>query len=174
MSAAAAQKESPDRTALKAVVVYSDFDFASHATALLERVAFQADAALQWEVKPWRLDILKHVSLAEIAGTESVDADMIVLALAETDFPSEELMAWLEHWAARRQIVDAAVVLLCPGQDAASTALGAQLQQLAALCGFTFLGEARSEESSAPTLSQPEFPLTPDFPRMPDHWGLND
>lgn len=175
MSAVAAQKENFDETAMKAVIVYDDFAFATRAAAMLERAAVPTGESWQWDFKPWRLDILSRLPLAEIADGEAVDANVIVLALAETHWPPAELMAWLEYWATHRQIEDAAVLLLAP----ASTPLGVQLKQFAAVCGFTFLCEGRDAENPESVLAQPELPLPPasppvDLPRIPDHWGLND
>ena len=169
-------------TTLKAVMIYDDLNFAAHAAATLERVAGHADQALKWDVKPWRLDVLRQLSLAGIAEAEAVDADLIVFALSETHFPPDVLLNWLEHWAARRKIEDAAVMLLHPARDAAPAPLASRLQRFAKARGLTFMGghEVWPDEPSGVLLRQqqtfavPDFPPVSEYPQSPDHWGLND
>ncbi|HUA69214.1 MAG TPA: hypothetical protein VMA13_11760, partial [Candidatus Saccharimonadales bacterium] len=64
MNAVALPKSSPYGTVLKAVIIYDDFDSATRATALLERVAVRADEGMKWDIKPWKLDVLKQPTLA--------------------------------------------------------------------------------------------------------------
>jgi hypothetical protein len=59
---------------LPGVVIYDDFDFAARAAALLDRAAIRTDEAMKWDVKPWRLNVLKQPSptaaLGEILGAD--------------------------------------------------------------------------------------------------------
>ncbi len=96
MNAIAIRDERLIEMTLKATVIYDDFDFATRAAALLERVALRVHEAMKWDVKPWRLDVLKQSSLAEVAGAEAADADLIVFALSKTHSPPPELTVWLE------------------------------------------------------------------------------
>ena len=84
MNAIATHEKRLFEMTLKAAVIYDDFDFAARAAALLERVAIRADEAMKWDVKPWRLDVLKEPSLADTALDETADADLIVVALRKT------------------------------------------------------------------------------------------
>jgi hypothetical protein len=182
MNAVSATNENLFAATLKSVMVYDDFNFAAHAAAMLEWVAGQADQNLKWDVKPWRLDLLRQLSLTELAEAEAADADLVVLALTEPQSPSDDLLNWLEHWAARREIEDAAVMLLYPVRDAAPAPLAERLQQFAGARGLTFMGghEVWPDKSSATFIRQQrafdatEFPPVTEFPRISDHWGLND
>ena len=168
---------------LKATVIYDDFNFATRAAALLERAASRVREAMQWDVKPWRLDVLKQSSLAEAAVAEAADADLMVLALSKTHSPPAELTVWLEHWEALRQIQDPAVMVLSPGEHPAATPLWRELKQFAGRHGLAFLSshDVREKGDSMQFVHQlwqrrqpdpPSFELLADSPRPPRHWGI--
>jgi hypothetical protein len=188
MNAIAMQEERLFEMTLKAAVIYDDFDFAARAAALLERVAIHADEAMKWDVKPWRLDVLKSSSLANAALGETADADLIVVALYQTHSPPDELLGWLESWAVKRQTVDAAVMVLCPEENAASTPLWRELKEFAERHGLPFLGSRilRDDGDSMDFVhglwqqEQPPQPVVPtlelfaESSRPPRHWGINE
>ena len=86
---------------LKATVIYDQFEFATRATALLERVAARVHEAVKWDVTPWRLDLLKSSALAEAALAEAAEADLLVFALSRTPAPPAEFTVWLEDCGPR-------------------------------------------------------------------------
>ena len=184
MNAIAIQNESLFEMTLKATVIYDDFDFATRAAALLERVAIRVHEAIVWDVKPWRLDVLKQAALAETAITEAADADLLVFALRETDSPPAELMMWLEDWGARRRIEDTAVMLLTPGERAAATPFWHELKEFAARQGLDFLSshEVRKDGDSMRFIHQlwqrrqPAAVLEQlaNSPHPTRHWGFNE
>jgi hypothetical protein len=170
---------------LKATIIYDDFDFATQAAALLERAAIRVRETITWDVKPWRLDVLKQSSLAEAAEVEAADADLIVFALSKTHSPPLELTEWLERWAAHRQIEDAAVMALFPDEPAAATPLWRELEQFAERYGLDFLSSQNVRENGDSMqfihqLWQRRLPaalafgLPADPPRPPRHWGINE
>jgi len=170
---------------LKAAVIYDDFDFAARAAALLERVAVRTDEAMQWNVKPWRLDLLRSSSLADAALDEAADADLIIVALWRTHFLPDELREWLERWAAERQIEDAALMALCPEKIAGPRSLGARLKEFAEWRGLPFLGclDLPEDEDSIHFIhrrwqgKQPVIPAaqwSADQPPTTRHWGINE
>ena len=188
MNAIAIRDESLCEMTLKATVIYDDFDFATRAAALLERVALRVHEAVKWDVKPWRLDVLKQLSLAEAAVDEAADADLIVFALSKTHSPPPELTVWLEHWEAHRQIQDPAVMVLFPGEPAAAMALWHELKQFAGRHGLAFLsshdvrdnGDSmrfvhqlwQRRQPAAPPLEL--FAAAPRPLRPLRHWGINE
>ena len=109
---------------LKAAVIYDDFDFAARAAALLERAAIRADEAMKWDIKPWRLNVLKQPSLADAALSETIGADLILVALCKTHLLPDELKDWLEDWTMKRQVEDAAMMLFCPEENASPCGFG--------------------------------------------------
>jgi hypothetical protein len=188
MNAIAIRDESLFEMTLKATVIYDDFDFATRAAALLERVAIRMHEAMKWDVKPWRLDLLKQASLAEAAVAEAADADLLVFALSKTHSPPAELTVWLEHWEAHRQPRDTAVMVLSPGEHDAATPLWHELKQFAGRHGLAFLSshDVRENGDSMQFVNQlwrrrhpaaPPLELLADFPhppRPPRHWGINE
>jgi hypothetical protein len=188
MNTIAIQDETLFEMTLKAIVIYDDFDFAMRAAALLKRVALRVHEVMKWDVKPWRLDVLKQSSFAEAAGAEAADADLIVFALSKTHSPPAELTVWLEHWEAHRQIQDPAVMVLSPGEHAAATPLWHELKQFTERHGLAFLSshDVRENGDSMQFVHQlwqrrqpaaPPLKLLADLPhppRPPRHWGINE
>jgi len=186
MSAIAVPKESLFDAVLKAVIIYDDFDSAAHATALLERVAQRADETIKWDIKPWRLDVLKQPALAALTVAVAANADMIVLALQPTPLAPPELLDWLKNWAERRQIEDAAVLALPSGKTETPPEPWDELKAFAKVHGLTFLDgqSVWNDENPAPFGHhwQPRKPpVAPGPTRVsveqlpaPLHWGIND
>ena len=104
MSSVATHKEILPDAFFKAVIIYDDFDAATRATVLLERVAARAGEAIKWDIKPWRRDVLKQPTLAALTVAVAANADLIVLALNHTPVPPAELLDWLKNWAEHRRI----------------------------------------------------------------------
>jgi hypothetical protein len=173
---------------LKAAVIYDDFDFAARAAALLERVATRADEAMNWEVKPWRLDVLQEPALADAAFDETADADVIVVALRKSPSRPGELMGWLESWAMKRQTEDTAMMVFCPEENAASTPLWHELKEFAEWHSLHFLGSRnlRDDGNSMGFVHQLWRPKQPSQPVVPmlesfaesahpsGHWSINE
>ena len=187
MNAIAIRAEGLFEMTLKATVIYDYFDFATRAAALLERVALRVHEAMKWDVKPWRLDVLKQSSLAEAAGVEATDADLLVFALSKARSLPPELTLWLEHWEAHRRIQDTAVMVLSPGESAAATPLRQELKQFAGRHGLAFLNshDVRDNGDSMqfvhrlwqrrqPAAALGSFADLPHPPRPPRHWSINE
>jgi hypothetical protein len=185
MNATVIRNERLFEMTLKAIVIYDNFDFATRAAALLERVALRVHEAMKWDVKPWRLDVLRQPSLAETALAEAADADLIVFALNKTHLPPPELTAWLENWETHRQTKDTAVMALFPGEPAAATPLWHELKQFAGRHGLAFLSshDVRQNGDSMQFVHQlwqrrqpagPVFESGAGSPRPLRHWGINE
>jgi hypothetical protein len=170
---------------LKAAVIYDDFDFAARTAALLERAAVRSDEVVQWDVKPWRLDLLTPSSLAEAALAETADADLMVVTLSKTHVLPDTLLDWLECWAERREIRDAALLLLCPEETAGPRSSWERLKEFAEWRGLLFLGShnLQAEGDSLDFIhrlwrqKQPVMPMlswSADPPDSPRHWGINE
>jgi len=189
MDAIAKHEQDLSALTLKAAIIYDDFDFAARAAALLERVAIHSDKVVKWDVKPWRLGVLKSSILANAALDETADADLIMVALCKIHSTPTELTDWVESWATKRQIADAAVMVLCPEDNAAPTPLWRELKGFAERHGLPFLGRhiwGDDEDSTnfiinrlwqqkhppQPVVSKLE--LSAESSRSPRHWGINE
>jgi hypothetical protein len=140
MSTVAKHKENLPGTILKAVIIYDDFDSATHATALLERVALRVDKTIKWDIKPWRSDVLKQPTLAALTVAVAANADLIVLALNHIHPPPPELPDWLKNWAAHRRIKDAAVLALPADASRSRPKSWNEIKTLVEAHDLTFLG----------------------------------
>jgi len=185
MNVIAIRGESLFEMTLKATVIYDDFDFATRAAALLERVALRVREAMKWDVKPWRLDVLKQAALAEAAEAEAADADLILFALSQTHSLPTGLTLWLERWAAHRQTEDAAVMALIPDESVVGQPLWRALERFAERNGLAFLSSHNVRENGdsmqfVQQLWQRKLPAAVALgsangpPRPPRHWGINE
>ena len=165
---------------LKAVIIYDDFNLATRATTLLEHVragpAF--DEAVRWDVGPWRLEVLRHPDFAAGALGEAAGADLVLLALGGGDKVQEDVLAWLEIWASRRNDRDAAVMFFCPDDGVATTRLVSELKWFTVRQGLTCLdshvGWAPGPVRERRPLYDPSlFGFGMDS-LIPWKWGMND
>jgi len=101
-----------DGSCMKAVIIYDNFAFAAKANEMLQQAANQADAAMRWNIKPWRVDALNLHRSAEAALVDAIDAHLIVFAGHRAQSLPSWLQNWLERWVAGRQIADAAFAVI--------------------------------------------------------------
>ena len=104
MNSAAIRGGTAPEATLNAVLLYDDFIVAAQANGALKRSTHLLDEAMQLNVKPWRLDMLKLPPTAAEALAEAADAHLIVLALGQSEYLPAWLMNWLEQWARHRQV----------------------------------------------------------------------
>jgi len=139
MNIVAKHKENLPGAVLKAVIIYDDFDAATHAMALLERVTPCVDPAIKWDIKPWRSDVLKQPTLAALTVAVAANADLIVLALNHLHPPPLGLQDWLKNWAGQRRIKDAAVLALYTGTSLSQSKPWNEIKTLVEARDLTFL-----------------------------------
>jgi hypothetical protein len=127
---------------MNAVIIYDDRDTAVQARAALDRAAHCAGGALLWTVEPWPLALLSLPVARDAALHDAAPAHLILLALSRTAglFPAA-LLDWLDRWAARREIQDAALALLDGGNGGTLPAKSApaELCQFAQRQGLSFI-----------------------------------
>ncbi len=185
MNAVVAREKHLLEPTLKAVIIYDDFDFAARTAALLKRAAIRSDEAIEWDVKPWRLDLLKPSSLADAALAETADTDLMVVALSKTHLLPDALLDWLDQWAERRQIQDAALMVLCPEETAGPMSARSRLKEFAEWRGLLFLDQRRwpDEGDSMDFVHRlwrqkkpvnPAFSWSVDPPYSARHSGINE
>ena len=97
---------------MKALILYNDFDSAAKANAALQRSAQNVDLAVRWNVRPWRVDLLRFPQTADEALTDAIDAHLIVFAGKSAQPLPYWLIHWLEHWAKCRQIEGASLAAI--------------------------------------------------------------
>jgi hypothetical protein len=115
MSATAMRDECVLETTMNAMIIYEEYGSAGRANALLKRASDRADAATQWSVKPWRLDMLDWPPLPQDAQRDGAEAHLMVLAVGYwTELPPG-LLSWLAGWARQRRVEDAALAVFDGG-----------------------------------------------------------
>jgi hypothetical protein len=97
---------------MKAMIIYDDADYAGRAKFIFDRATEQAGDLLHWAVKPWQLKMLNSPEIAIEALDDAADAHLILFGLRDPRVFPEWLEAWLEKWAAARQIPGAALAVL--------------------------------------------------------------
>ena len=108
-------------SAMNGLIIYDDFTFAARANATLQRSAHYLDMSIKWNVRPWRLNMLKFPPTAEEALNEAIDAHLIVLAGVTAKPLPAWLNDWLEHWAKCRRIDGAALAIIDDGSKHTSS-----------------------------------------------------
>jgi hypothetical protein len=96
---------------MNAVIIYDDAALAAKANAMLHHAAQRAWEGLQVHVRPWRMEMLNLPIAAGVALTEAIDAHLILFSLRPPWLLPVWLQTWLEQWAARRQVQDAALAI---------------------------------------------------------------
>ncbi|MGA2661074.1 MAG: hypothetical protein ABSH34_26630 [Verrucomicrobiota bacterium] len=125
---------------MNAVLIYDDFVVAAKANGALKRSAHRSDEAIQWNVMPWRLDMLKLSPMAAEALAEAAHAHLIVLALRQPESIPIWLMDWLEQWARGRQVQDAVLAVRDGGNaDTLPAWAMPKLSQFAERHGLSFV-----------------------------------
>jgi hypothetical protein len=160
----------PDRIVfeaiMNAVIIYDDFACAAKAKAMFERAAHRADEVLRWTVKPWRFDMLMPSLSADAALADAADAHLVVLSLRHPLPLPAWVQDWLERWAARRQIQEAALAVWDGGNgDNHSVPAVPELSRFAGRHGLSFITrDAGSEEDETaafgPSPHEWEMPAT--------------
>lgn len=97
---------------MKAIIIYENFGDAVAAKAALQRCADNAGLVGPWDIRPWRIDMLRFAPTAAEALTEAIDAHLIVFAGRTAQFFAYRLEMWLEHWAKCRRIQEAALAVM--------------------------------------------------------------
>jgi hypothetical protein len=151
-------KNQLEKNTMKALLIYQDLASAAKANTALLHSAQNLDFAVQWTIRPWRVDMLKFPPTAEEALTDAADAHLIVfVGRCAQSFPFW-LEHWLEHWAKCRQIEDAALAVFCEGSgDAPSISATLELSQFATRHGLNFICDDKMESASSSTADRSSF-----------------
>jgi len=150
MNSGGSAKELPS-PCLRVFLLYDDFELARRAKLRLDAAAARC-GEVQYQVTPWRSDLLEQPAWADAALAEALDADLMLLALGHTVFLPPALQRWLEVWATCRTVPDAAAGLLVPAKTSHATLLlGSELESFARRHGLTWLAELQSSQRPDPS-----------------------
>jgi len=130
------------RGTMKAMILYDDVASAARAVAILRRCSSLARVRAQWDIKPWRVGILKLPLAAEEALIESLDTDVMVFAALRAHRLPKWLKEWLKCWSVRRQSRELALVITQGTRDARHYGFGDELLSFAAQNELDLIFEA--------------------------------
>ena len=130
---------------MKALIIYDDAICAATTNSILHRAADRADISAKWDIRPWRLNMLRFPPTTEQAMSDAADAHLIVLAICNSRSLPMWLMNWLERWAGLRQSPGAAVAMIGCGTAEASVAM----RQFARRFGLSFIREGQGPQLDA-------------------------
>src|SRR6267154_2591654 len=97
---------------MKALIIYDDFAGAARAGAALQHATWSANVSADWDIRPWRTDVLRVASAADEALIEAIDADLIIFAGSGAYSLPTWLKEWLQLWVMRREIEDVALAAI--------------------------------------------------------------
>jgi hypothetical protein len=152
MNASAIREDNAFEAGMKVVIIYDDFAGAVEAKAMFERAAHRADEGLTWSVKRWRLDMLARPLTAAWALADADESHLVVLCLHQPLSLDDWVSDWLEKWAARRQVQEAALAVWVGGNGGRLAATAApDLRRFAGRHGLCFIsgGADPGEDESA-------------------------
>lgn len=143
---------------LKAIIICDDFAFVAHANAALQRVGSRPNVKVQWQIKSWPVNVLRQATMAKRAFSDAADAHLIVIPARHAKAPPPCLRDFLERWAGRRRIHEAAVAVISGGNDVGvANKLSPALTLMVRKHGLNFIADegaakplARTPEESYP------------------------
>jgi hypothetical protein len=177
--------DTPQDSTMKALVIYDDFVCAEKANAALQHSAQNANVRVQWNIRPWRVDMLKFPPTAEEVLAEAIDAHLIVFVGHRAQSLSFWLQDWLVHWAKCRQTKDAALAVIGAGNTEVMSSQS-DVSQFARRHGLSVIFDERGviEDSLLHTesLNKPKPDVSPFMPQALDKttldsyrdWGINE
>jgi hypothetical protein len=172
---------------MKALIIYQDFASATKANIALQHSAHHPEVHVQWNIRPWRVDMLKFPPTAAEALADATDAHLIVFAGCCNLSIPHCLQNWLDKWADCRQIEAAALAIFGSENSDELSASGAlALSQFAKRHGLSVIFDTHrimQHGQAFPagilldhTLSQSSSPQSSDI-AIPDEyrrWGINE
>ena len=125
---------------MKALIIYDSFAAGAKANAALKHSTENLAFNVQWNVRPWRLDMLRFTPTLELAMAEALGAHLIVLASHSSQPFPVWLLTWLDHWAKCRHVVEATLAVFCTGKAMPfSSSTTSHLADFARRCGLGLL-----------------------------------
>lgn len=137
----------------------------------------------------WKFEVLREPRLFDAAARDAAWADMIVLAIRQSQELPAEVRRWIEHWLPSKQADSGALVALLDGRRGhvgSATAVGPTLGQLTESVNVqVFCKEIdwpAMDSHFAVKITKPQLreeswrhaPLPSPYAGQPRGWGLNE
>jgi hypothetical protein len=156
---------------MKALIFYQDFASAVKANAALQSLKLSTDTKVQWEVVPWRLDMLIFPPTRTEALVAAGDAHLMLFVGGLPQSLPFWLLDWLENWATARQVKDAALAVTAgTNEETPTLAAISELRQFATQHGLSFIMDSNIVRESWIDPLSIGTPSTEPYHR----WGINE
>ena len=173
------------RPAFRVVIAYEDFAAAKRAMDACKILLPQLGSAVEFRSGMWKFDLLRNAKLNQIAASDALDADLIIVATSQNADLPVEVKKWIEMWTARKRSRAAALVALLDftGEDVSGFSLAHDyLRKAAATAEMNFMSHSMDlAGSGSPVPAGHAYDsrtrLTSDRivgRPAPEGWGLND
>ena len=116
------------------VQAYDDYAGRICAKEFFDTLVLDHGELFQFICHLWKYEVLREPRLFDVAARETARADMIVLAIRQSQELPIEVRRWIEHWLPSRQAGSGVLVTLLgsgPGHVGGATTVEATLRQLA-------------------------------------------
>ena len=173
------------KAAFTAVIVYEDFAAAHRAMDTCKHLMSQLEGDVEFRTSMWKFDLLRNIKLSQIAASDAIEADVIIIAASQNSDLTNEVKAWMESWIPAKRGQSAALVALLDftNEDMRNSCLAHSfLKNAAATAGMDFIARGiqftdQSASSVAGVLGEVEKPTYTEHVvgrPAPECWGLND
>jgi hypothetical protein len=98
--------------ALGVTIAYEDKDAGLNAMKVLSVLALEAGHQIEIEPGPWRMDLLTHPDLIQLAEEESNRSHLLILSIGSSGRISSEVVKWTNTWLRNKKENPAAIILL--------------------------------------------------------------
>jgi hypothetical protein len=124
---------------MNAFIIYDSFSLASKANTLLHRASANAGDSPDWNVTPWRTQMLRVQPYSEIAHRDAADAHLIVFAWLNNRPFHQWIKEWLEQWILGRKVEEAAIAILGESEDICQSSAALELKHFAEARGVSLI-----------------------------------
>lgn len=134
---------------LRVVIAYNDLPAGKHAMRVMVNLGKELGDDIEFQPFPWSFDLLSDVDWREVAASDAVKADMLIIATSDRDPLPPAVGRWAETAISGKRGTTAAVVALFGPEGNPDRAGSSRLQaiQTAALrAGLDFFAPAPRRE----------------------------
>jgi hypothetical protein len=171
------------------VLAYDEYSDGIRAKEFFDALVRDHGELFQFICHLWKFDVLREPHLFEAAARDVFGADMIVLAMRQSQELPGEVKGWIEQWLPSKQADSGALVALLGSQDGhagSATTVGVTLKQLAERANVQVfcneIGWPAMDSHFAVRITTPQLrekpwrhaPLPSPYAGQPRWWGLNE
>jgi len=142
--------DSPDQSQpLRVVIAYDDLAAGKRAMRVMTDLAKSLGDNLKFEPLPWSFDLLTDVDWREVAASDAVNADILIIAMSSAHPLPTSVGRWAEDAIDRKRGTTAAVVALFGSEenpDGADSLRVEAIQTAARQAGLDFFAPAPNKE----------------------------